>query len=180
MKKKLFSVLISFIMLLTSLVSVTTSAEETINILETYKFEEFLALSEEEMCAISDEVAEAYAHYEQFSSYEESIFILHVLIDESYKESDMAELFMYPDDMIHGEYGLGENFIVDGDEATRVLDCVFNFERYLTNSGNYYDSHLRTAIVLWFSLNPVSLICTIETNLFESKLGDIDQDGQLT
>lgn len=179
MKKKLFSVLISFIMLLTTLVSVTTSAEETINILETYTFEEFMALSEEEMCAISDEVAEAYAYYEQSLSYEESTFILHVLIDESYKESDMAELFMYPDDMIRGEYGIGEAFIADGDEVTRVLDCVFNFERYLTSSGNYYNVHLRTALVLWFSLNPVSLLCNIETDVLESKLGDIDQDGTI-
>ncbi len=176
MKKKLFSVLISFIILLTSLVSVTTSAEETINILETYTFEEFMELSKEEICAISDEVAEAYAYYEQSSSYEESIFILHVLIDESYKESNMAELFMYPDDMIHGEY-----FIVDGDdyEVTRVLDCTFNFERYLINSGNVYDAHLKTALVLWFDLNPVTIFCTIETNSYESKIGDIDQNGTI-
>ncbi|MBQ8724659.1 MAG: hypothetical protein IJY74_03175 [Oscillospiraceae bacterium] len=126
MRKKLFSVFISVIMLLTSLVSITASAEETVNILETYTFEEFLALSEEEICAISDDAAEAYAYYEKNSSGAENGFLLHVLIDESYKESNMAELFMYPDDMIDGGYE-GEAYIADDYGETRVADCTFNF-----------------------------------------------------
>jgi hypothetical protein len=54
------SILISAIMILTSLVSITASAEETVNIFETYTFEEFLALSEEEICAISEEIEQYY------------------------------------------------------------------------------------------------------------------------
>lgn len=151
---------------------------ETSTILETYTFEEFLALSEEEICAISDDAAEAYAYYEKNSSGAENGFILHVLIDESYKESNMAELFMYPDDMIDGGYE-GEAYIADDYGETRVADCTFNFERYLINSGNFYDVHLRSAIVAWFYLNPVSLLCNIETSVFEFKIGDIDQNGTI-
>ena len=60
MKKRLMSILISAIMILTSLVPITSSAEETVNIFETYTFEEFLSLSEEEICAISDDIAKEY------------------------------------------------------------------------------------------------------------------------
>ena len=60
MKKRLMSILISAMMILTSLAPITASAEETVNIFEAYTFEEFLALSEEEICSISPYIQSAY------------------------------------------------------------------------------------------------------------------------
>ena len=69
MKKRLMSILISAIMILTSIVPITASAEETVNIFETYTFEEFLALSEEEICNISPYIRLTYEETKEESDF---------------------------------------------------------------------------------------------------------------
>lgn len=53
MKKKIMSIITAAGMLLTLAVPMTAHAEESASIWETYTFEEFLELSEEEVCAIT-------------------------------------------------------------------------------------------------------------------------------
>lgn len=62
-KSKWFSMLLSAALLLTawtSWIPVTAAAEESADIYDTYTFEEFLALGEEGICGISDEMAQLY------------------------------------------------------------------------------------------------------------------------
>lgn len=58
-KKEILCLLISFVMLLTSLLPVTVSAEKTVSIYDTYTFEEFIALDEDTLLeALESEVDE--------------------------------------------------------------------------------------------------------------------------
>ncbi len=70
MKKKIMSIITAAGMLLTLAVPMTAHAEESASIWETYTFEEFLALSEEEVCAISEETADTYTSYKDLGEKE--------------------------------------------------------------------------------------------------------------
>lgn len=87
--KKTISMVISFIMLMVICVPFTLSAAGSTDLYDKYTFEEFIKLSEDEVCAISDEIAEEYKQYknevcERYSYYE----------NKGYKQLDVPNTHM--------------------------------------------------------------------------------------
>ena len=175
MRKKLFSVFISVVMLLTSLVSITTSAEETVNILETYTFEEFLALSAEEVCATSDEIAEEYN--KRFTSCKSTLNgnvlpCINVVTYDTYETiTEQSDALCIPADFM------------DISGSTTNFHITMKWNNHTDNT--YADFVAKTYV--WLIANPkVELLtfCSIcllteKTTTNENFLGDIDQNGTI-
>lgn len=197
MKKRLMSILISAIMILTSLVPITSSAEETVNIFETYTFEEFLALSEEEICAISDDIAKEYTirrdEVIKKLSYESMKFIpaFEIIIPNEYMNL-IDEYYDTYGDLEGDKYLCSEfeldfltinsySFIpcsLDGEIAFYVLYCDILMEDF---EDTFSEEDLAAKAAIWLSQNPN--VGNIYFNYGASQniitditLGDVDQN----
>ena len=170
MKKRLMSILISAMIILTSLVPITASAEETVNIFETYTFEEFLALSEEEICAISDDIAKEYinrrdAAAEQLS-YEpiKAIPGFVIIIPNEYMDviNEYYDIYgdLEGDKYLCAEFGLdfltidSYSFIpyhFNGEAAFHALHCGIIMEDF---EDTFSEEELAAKAAIWLSQNP--------------------------
>ncbi|MBO5226751.1 MAG: hypothetical protein J6B17_01535 [Ruminococcus sp.] len=177
MKKRLMSILISAMMILTSLAPIAASAEETVNIFETYTFEEFLALSEEEICAISEEAAEAYRSYGEQSTGNYGYVLFNVWTNESITRLD-GENMMLPEDIF-------DHFVVHSngfhaDDLTvkyNIFAVDFDERDELANYSDYNEKHLKSVIRTWITLNPIVSFCFLEEPCWGVTPGDADQNG---
>lgn len=149
-KKEILCLLISFVMLLTSLVPVTVAADDSASIFDTYTFEEFIGLSEEEICAISDEIAEAYE--EGVSGWWD---------DYNLTNSDAGGIYICV--MANASYPTAEDFktalMLPENIHTMPEDLVNNYYAvgigYNTFYREYEPPHLIGAINAWINANPV-------------------------
>lgn len=136
----------------------TTAASEAItpdvNIYEEYTFDEFIRLSEEEICSISYEVSELYNHwFDQISGYDVTSFhfamsVPYITTDENGQETADA-------DRVKAALYLPEDMPVD-------YRCPLNdieYIQYTIDCGNYfYENNYSTAIIaaalVWIDANP--------------------------
>ncbi len=197
MRKRLMSILISAMMILTSLVPITASAEETVNIFETYTFEEFLALSEEEICAISDDIAKEYTirrdEVSKQMSYEsvKSIPGFQIIIPNEYMNliNDYYDTYgdLEGDKYLCAEFELdfltidSKTFLsyrLNGEIAFHVLYCNILMEDF---EDAFSEEELAAKAAIWLSQNPN--VGNIYFNYGASQniitditLGDVDQN----
>ncbi len=136
--------------------------------LDAYTFEELLALSAEEICAISDKAAEAYTYGTE--CYGQSQTLL-VWADQS---SD-HESFMLPD---------GIECELDGGGQFSDSDNVYDLHAFTVDSleyGSYDPAHVQGVMTAWLAMNPVVVSYEYQldagTDTPESVTGDIDGNG---
>ena len=132
--KRTISMLISFIMLMVICVPFKSSALGSTDLYEKYTFEEFIKLSEDEVCAISDEIAEEYKQYkdevyERYSYYENKGYKLTVPVTHM----EVTKEFWDEIETYFNEHGA-----LEGDEYTESRFFVPSDVRYLNSSVNLY------------------------------------------
>ncbi|MBQ8688446.1 MAG: dockerin type I repeat-containing protein [Ruminococcus sp.] len=189
---KPFSVLISLVLMLTALLPVTVSAEETESIFDAYTYEEFLALSSEEVCAISEQAAGRYeagvSYYEMLDANftEPSAYSVFFAIEDVYADltESAAELLKIPSHYI-------ESFEKTSSTINEVPSYSGSF--YLNVNAEHAPADVLGKSFVWFELNP----CIAHTmpSMFNSTgpadtttalpadtviQGDINLDGRLS
>lgn len=140
--------------------AVTTTAAGTtnapdVNIYEEYTFDEFIRLSEEEICSISDEIAELYVFwYDQISGHE--VTYIHFAMNAPYTTTDEKGNETADTDSVKADMYFPEDMPVD-------YRCPLNdieYIQYTINCGNYEDFYENdydaavTAALAWIDANP--------------------------
>ena len=134
----------------------TEAASSDVNIYEEYTFDEFIQLSEEEICSISDEVSELYNFWcDQISGYD--VTYIHFAMSVPYITTDENGQETADADSVKAALYLPEDMPVD-------YRCPLNdieFIQYTIDCGNYedfYENNYSTAItaatLVWIDANP--------------------------
>ncbi|MGN0591647.1 MAG: dockerin type I repeat-containing protein [Ruminococcus sp.] len=194
-KSKWFSMLLSAALLLTawtSWIPVTAAAEESADIYDTYTFQEFLDLSVEEVCAISEEAAEVYqnaksdfaADLSQISNPSSYTHSFYCVVTDSYKQA-LRQVYAEKGDLEGGiqaasdlkipfdwidTFGYSPLYTGDGTEHMLLTFSVMICENY---NGTCEPDELGGKTAVWLSLNPNILYVSVENTLRWEESADI-------
>lgn len=205
--KKTISMIISFIMLMAICVPFKSSAAGSTDLYDKYTFEEFIKLSEDEVCAISDEIAEEYKQYkdevyEQYSYYENKGYKLTVPLThmevtkefwdeiETYfnEHGDLegneyiADKFSVPGGIKYFNTGADYYTVKDGETIHYFILLNVLYNKFVEDY-DVYDMSAKAAI--WLVHNPNVLefgfedFCMDEPES-EVVYGDINSDGKVS
>ncbi len=137
-------------------------------IYDKYTFDELIALSAEEICAISDKAAEAYSYGTEYYGQSQTLL---VWADQSADH----ESFMLPD---------GIECELDGEGQFSDSDVVYNLHAFTVDAlihSDYDPAHVHSIMTVWLAMNPavVSYEYQLEagTGTSETVTGDIDGNG---
>lgn len=198
MKKRLLTALTSTAVLLTSLVPLTVNAEEasadTFSLHDEYTFEEFIDLSDDEICALSDEIAQIYTSVTSEADLrsDRCHFSLHI-------SRDKISSFTGGDDLssLCQTLNLPDNALLtleeyDGNDEIRYFGAVEPDWHMFTKYGDYeyiekdweLKNEMSTKLVIWLAQHPaVTNIPSFELragNIAFPIKGDIDSDDTVT
>ncbi len=140
----------------------------TETIYDKYTFEELLTLSAEEICAISDKAAEAYAYGTEYYGQSQTLL---VWADQSADH----ESFMLPD---------GVGCKIDGEGQFSDSDIVYDLHAFTVDAleyGSYDPAHVQGVMTVWLAMNPAVVSYEYQldagTDTPEPVTGDIDGNG---
>ncbi|MBQ8725453.1 MAG: hypothetical protein IJY74_07290, partial [Oscillospiraceae bacterium] len=147
---------------------VNDEENRTKTIYDKYTFEELLTLSAEEICAISDKAAEAYAYGTEYYGQSQTLL---VWADQSADH----ESFMMPD---------GVGCEIDGEGQFSDSDIVYDLHAFTVDAleyGSYDPAHVQGVMTVWLAMNPAVVSYEYQldagTDTSEPVTGDIDGNG---